>query len=51
MRRTPEHDVRGSHCNTAGSFQICFLRACVVVGKAHGHHVGKALHSVAYPRT
>ena len=30
MVRAPEHYVRASRCNMAGSFQICFTRACSV---------------------
>ena len=27
--RTPGHYARALRCNTAGPFQICFLRACI----------------------
>ena len=30
--RAPENYARALRCNTAGPFQICFLRACYVIG-------------------
>ena len=29
--RAPEHYARALCCNTAGPFQICFLRACPIL--------------------